>query len=163
MHVWSFLSLSLIWETYKSQSCPYNVVKGLHAWQAKAWVLSICQNLVICWCFFFVLFFSLFLFLIRINQRNGCREASMLWNRKTFQFLFSVFPLPWFIALPKMPQYVPLHMPGGQRQNTEWERLQRHKQTLQVLERQILPLPRFLSSLHFFQMSMTCWSLSLNH
>ena len=101
--------------------------------------------------FFFVLFFSLFLFLIRINQRNGCREASMLWNRKTFQFLFSVFPLPWFIALPKMPQYGPLHMPGGQRQNTEWERLQRHKQTLQVLERQILPLPRFLSSLHSFQ------------
>ena len=75
----------------------------------------------------------------------------MLWNRKTFQFLFSVFPLPWFVALQKMPQYVPLHMPGGQRQNTEWERLQRHKQTLQVLERQILPLPRFLSSLHFFQ------------
>ena len=75
----------------------------------------------------------------------------MLWNRKTFQFLFSVFPLPWFIALQKMPQYGPLHMPGGQRQNTEWERLQRHKQTLQVLERQILPLPRFLSSLHFFQ------------
>ena len=31
MHVWSFLSLSLIWETYKRQSCPYNVVKGLHA------------------------------------------------------------------------------------------------------------------------------------
>lgn len=101
--------------------------------------------------FLFFVFFSLFLFLIRINQRNGCREASMLWNRKTFQFLFSVFPLPWFIALPKMPQYGPLHMPGGQRQNTEWERLQRHKQTLQVLERQILPLPRFLSSLHFFQ------------
>ena len=75
----------------------------------------------------------------------------MLWNRKTFQFLFSVFPLPWFIVLPKMPQYGPLHMPGGQRQNTEWERLQRHKQTLQVLERQILPLPRFLSNLHFFQ------------
>ena len=95
--------------------------------------------------------FSLFLFLIRINQRNGYQEASMLWNTKTFQFLFSVFPLPWCIALPKMPQYGPLHMPGGQRQNTEWERLQRHKQTLQVLGRQILPLPRFLSSLHFFQ------------
>lgn len=101
--------------------------------------------------FFLFCFFSLFLFLIRINQRNGCQEASMLWNRKTFQFPFSVFPLPWFIALQKMPQYVPLHMPGGQRQNTEWERLQRHKQTLQVLERQILPLPRFHSSLHFFQ------------
>ena len=100
---------------------------------------------------FLLFFFSLFLFLIRINQRNGCQEASMLWNRKTFQFLCSVFPLPWFIALPKMPQYGPRHMPGGQRENTEWERLQRHKQTLQVLGRQILPLPRFLSSLHFFQ------------
>ena len=75
----------------------------------------------------------------------------MLWNRKTFQFLSSAFRLPWFIAQPKMPQYGPLHMPEGQRQNTEWERLQRHKQILQVLGRQILPLPRFLSSLHLFQ------------
>ena len=30
MHVWNF-SESELWETYKSQSCPHNVVKGLHA------------------------------------------------------------------------------------------------------------------------------------
>ena len=135
-------SESDIWESHKSHSCAYNVMKGLHAPQAKAWVLSICQNLI--------LFYSLFLFLVRINQRNGYQEALMLWNRKTFQFLFSVFPLPWCIALPKMPQYGPLHMPGGQRQNTEWERLQKHKQTLQVPGRQSLPLLRFHSSLHLF-------------
>ena len=94
-------------------------------------------RLVKVFCFLTLTHIELFGF-IRMSRRSGSQGAMKHLKRKSSLLPSSVFPFPCYIALSRIVLYSPDCTLGGQKQTTEWRRLQKHAKTSHGAEKLIL-------------------------